>query len=198
MSDISSTQQSREPTHINPQLCVCMFKLLNPHVMNIYSNFIICSAQLSASNLLILSSSNAPTAAHLPLRVVPPRANEAEFEFNLRWEGIISFLVVMEMRCLSLTQWIVESDALMAWVQNSLTYIQTGVDRERDESWSSDSMPWVVFMLSCRIFWKVVVIKWWCVACECVCVCGIVGVFVFTCHVSGRQVHENYTMLLTK
>ncbi len=58
-----------------------------------------------------------------------PRANEPEFELNLCREGIISSLVVMEMRCLLLAQWIVDSDALMVWVENSLTYIQAGAER---------------------------------------------------------------------
>lgn len=183
-------QTRPEPKHINPQLCVCMFIFHKSCHRVVFTLIIwVWSVQLCASvTCWYVRLRCAHSCSHCaPVCVVSPRANEAELQFNLRREGIISFLVVMEMRCLSLTQWIVESDALMVWEENSLTYIQAGA-----ESWELklfDFMPcfflFSFFFLPHHVGFSAVN-EWfvrftWCVAFE--CVCGVVGVFVFICHV---------------
>lgn len=63
-------------------------------------------------------------AAHIVWRLQIAKWSWITFQFTLGKKGIMSFLVVMEMRCLSLRHWIVESGALMVWVDNSVTCIQ--------------------------------------------------------------------------
>lgn len=102
-----------EPKRTNSQLYV--FTLLITRGADFRSFSLSCarSVQLCTSNLLICLQ-YARKAAHIvrlpvcvrlsvfSLYVCVVSPNEAEF--NLRREGIISFAVVMEMRCLSVTQ----------------------------------------------------------------------------------------------
>lgn len=99
-----------EPKRTNSQLYVFTLLITRGADFRSFSLSCVRSVQLCTSNLLICLQYarkaarivRLPVCVCLSLSVCVVSPNEAEF--NLRREGIISFAVVMEMRCLSVTQ----------------------------------------------------------------------------------------------
>lgn len=144
---------------------ICMALLLiYLHLMscfNLFSDSIIgvWSVQLCACNLLICQAPVYGTEQFISVcvcvRVCCCHQEQMKLKSNLICAGKVSYPFWLSWKWdASHSQWIVESDALMVWVENRLTYIQAGAERE-GELKLFDFMPCVCpcFLYSCRIFW---------------------------------------------